>query len=222
MAKERKKGDGLSKTLDLYRNIAVAINSFPREEKISVKDLAERANVHWSTAKKALFFFNKIEPLVPKFELIENLRFQVKEKPSAIDAVEGIFESQEMRILTKMMLTEATDQEKARKLNEMLTAEERSFLSDLIEKGYVNSINGNYYLSTRGQSLGSMGLRKIVELNIPLPWEIEARTPEERLRPPSRLLKTHRYKITSPNAPKPIYKRQILFGEESKWKSYIS
>ncbi len=225
MSEEKTKdarAQGLGKTLDIYRNIAVAINSFPREKKISVKDLAEKANVHWNTAKKALVFFSRISPLVPRFELMENHRFEVKEKPSAMDAAEGIFESQQMRILTKMMLAEVTESEKARKLDKVLTTEERSFLADLIEKGYVNSINGSYYLSKRGQSIGSMGLRKIVELNVPLPWDVEARSTGRKMRQPPRLQKPRRYASPSRNLPKPIYKQQPRLPRESKWKSYIS
>ena len=219
MLKERTKRE-LSKTLDIYRNVAVAISSFPKGEKTSIKDLAEKANVHWNTAKKALIFFHKIGPLVPRFEIIEEtLRFEVKEKPSAIDAVEGIFESREMRILTKMMLAKVTEPEKAKKLDSVLTTAERSFLAALIERGYVNSINGNYYLSKRGQSIGSMGLRKIVELNIPLPWETERRQLEMKRRHPSRLQEMHRYKKTL-NAPKPIFTQPSRQPDKTKF--YVS
>lgn len=212
----------LGKTLDIYRKLAIAINSFPKEEKISVKDLAEKAGVHWNTAKKALLFFHKIAPLIPNFELASNLRFRVVEKPHAIEAVEGIFESKEMRILTKMMLREATEPQKAlhaHAVKEVITLEEQSVLPNLIEKGYVNSINGCYYLSERGQSLGSMGIRKIVDLNIPLPWEVQTTAPIQKVRPVLR-----RPKMLVPEVPKSIYPRQIpLRQEKSKWSvSYIS
>lgn len=208
----------LGKTLDIYRKLAIAINSFPSEETISVKDLAEKAGVHWNTAKKALLFFYKIAPLIPEFDLTSNLRFRVMEKPRAIEAVKGIFQSSEMRILTKMMLTEATEPQKAMRARKLITAEERSVLPDLIEKGYVNSINGKYYLSKRGQAIGSMGIRKIVDLNIPLPWEIQAGAPVHRVG-----LVSRRPKLLSPNVPKPTYPHPIPLGsEKSKWKNYIS
>lgn len=204
--------EGLGKTLDMYRNVAIVINSYPKGEKISVQDLAEKAKVHWNTAKKALIFFHKIAPLVPKFEMVEDLRFRVKEKPSAMDAVEGIFESQEMRILTKMMLLGIVDIEKASKLNAHLKPEERSYLANLIEKGYVNSINGNYYLSKRGQSIGSMGLRRIVNLNIPLPWETGSQSVETKIKHPLHLKKSI-YKSPTLNAPKPIFKHSFPKSE---------
>jgi len=208
----------LGKTLNIYRKLAIAINSFPREENISVNDLAEKAGVHWNTAKKALLFFYKIAPLIPKFQLISNLRFRVMQKPHAMAAVEGIFESKEMRILTKMILVKATEPQEARKMKDILTTEERSVLSNLIEKGYVNSVNGKYYLSKRGQSVGSMGIRKIVDLNIQLPWETQIGVPVSESKPiPPRVLErpTHvPHSIYPPQAP--------LRSEKSKWKTYIS
>ena len=107
---------------------------------------------------------------MPKFQMREG-EFRVVSKPDALQAVEGLFESTEMRLLTKMMLLNAIDSEKAQKFDDILTTEERAILSQLIERGYVNCIEGRYYLSLQGQTLGSMGLSKIVKLNIPLPWE---------------------------------------------------
>lgn len=212
----------LGKTLNMYRNIAIAMNSFQLKESVSVKDLAKKAQVHWNTAKKALLFFHKIGPLIPKFQLGSNLRFRVEEKPDAMAAVEGVFESKEMKILTQMMLAEATESQKARRFSDTLTEEERSILPSLIDKGYVNSINGRYYLSKRGQSLGSMGIRRIVELNIPLPWEKRlVISTSERISPRPQLGK---YVVPPINVPPPINfpwsdarPQNMWLLERSKW-----
>jgi len=213
----------LGKTLEIYRKIAIAINSFPRGKNVSVKDLAEKANVHWNTAKKALLFLNSIAPLIPEFELETDLEFRIQKKPNALKAVEGIFESKEMRILTKMMLAEATEPRKAGKLKDILTPDERNGLTGLIERGYVNSINGNYYLSKRGQSVGSMGIRRIVELDIPLPWEqVKPPIQKSRIHAPSRL-KSTKYHFPSPRTPRTIYSPSISpLSEKKKWTSYTS
>lgn len=173
----------LGKTLDTYRNLAVTLNSFPKEKEITIKDLAEKAQVHWNTAMKALLFFHQVSPIIPKFKLRSSLKFQIVEKPGAMEAVEGIFDSGEMRILTKIMLHKATNPANAQKMNKMLSEDEKHLLPDLIERGFVNSTEGCYYLSKRGQSLGSLGLQKIVELGIPLPWEkeLEEHTPKTPL-----------------------------------------
>lgn len=171
----------LGKTLNIYRQLAIAMNSFPRERDVSIRDLAEAAQVHYNTAKKALLFFHQIDSVIPKFQ-IEESGFRVVSKPNALEAVEGIFESLEMRIVTKMMLSNAIDSDKAQKLDEVLTEEERNMLPKLIEKGLVNSFEGRYFLSSRGLSLGSMGLSRIVRLNIPLPWENRATQPQREVR----------------------------------------
>jgi len=164
----------IGKMLNIYRELAIALNSFPEGTALSIKDLAEKAQVHYNTAKKALLFFYWIDPLIPKFKM-QGRSFKVVSKPNALEVVEGLFESLEMRVLTKMMLLEATDADRARKLDDILTEEEKSILPRLIERGYVNSIEGLFFLSQRGQALGSMGLSQIVKLNIPLPWENKAR-----------------------------------------------
>jgi len=175
----------LGKTLNIYRELAISMNSFQKTSRVSVRDLAKKADVHYNTAKKALLFFHQLNSVVPKFEIEESF-FRVTTKPSALEAVEGIFESLEMRILTKMMLVMATDSDKAQKLDDLLMKAERKILPKLIERGFINSIEGRYFLSKRGVSLGSMGLSRIVKLNIPLPWETQAR----HLRRPRQLSKT--------------------------------
>ena len=162
--------DNIGKTLNIYRELAIALNSFPKGKTLAIKDLAEKAQVHYNTAKKALIFFRQVDSVIPKFQ-IEKGAFRVTAKPNALEAVEGLFESLEMRVLTKMMLVNAVAAGEARKLDDLLTNEEKSILPTLIERGYVNSNEGQYFLSTRGQSLGSMGLSRIVKLDIPLPWE---------------------------------------------------
>jgi len=163
----------LGKTLNIYRELAISMNYFKKAEKVSIRDLAEKADVHYNTAKKAIFFFHQLGSIIPKFEIEESC-FRVVSKPNAFEATEGIFESPEMRILTKMMLLRVVDSEKARKLDDLLTKAEREMVSKLIERGLINSIEGKYFLSKRGISLGSMGLSRIVKLNIPLPWENQA------------------------------------------------
>lgn len=170
--------ESIGKLLNIYRELAITLNSFPKGATLSIKDLAEKAQVHYNTAKKALFFLYQIDSLIPKFKM-QGKSFRVISKPDALDVVEGLFESLEMRVLTKMMLVEATAPERAQKLVDILTEEEKNMLPKLIELGYVNSIDGRFFLSQRGQSLGSMGLNRIVKLNIPLPWENRARLAQE-------------------------------------------
>jgi len=174
--------ENLGKTLNIYRELAIALNSFPKGRTLSIKDLAEKAQVHYNTAKKALIFFHQVESVVPKFQVQEG-EFRVVSKPDALKAVEGLFESLDMRVLTKMMLVNAIDSDKALKLDDLLTEEERGILPTLIERGYVNSIEGQYFLSSRGQSLGSMGLSRIVKLDIPLPWENRTSPSQREVQP---------------------------------------
>lgn len=161
----------LGKTLETYRRISIALNSFPSEEKVSIKELAAKAQVHWNTAKKALLFFNILRPMIPQFHIESESKFRITKKPSAVKAVEGIFESPEMRVVVKLLLKDALKEETALKAGEFLTGEEKQIIQELISKGFVNSIEGHFYLSTRGQSLASIGMRKLVELGINLPWE---------------------------------------------------
>lgn len=161
----------LGEALETYRRLAIALNVFPKNREISIKELADQANVHWVTARKALVFFDLVKTIIPKFELTPSFKFQVIERPSALEAVDGIFESSEMRILTKMMLCRATSPESARSLNEILKKQEFAALERLTSKGFVNVVEGRYYLSRRGISFGSVGLKRITDLGIPLPWE---------------------------------------------------
>ncbi len=61
----------VGKTLQKYLEIAVALNSFPLNETFTVYQLAEKAGVHYMTAKKALVFFARTMPQVPNFELVK-------------------------------------------------------------------------------------------------------------------------------------------------------
>lgn len=200
--------ENIGKTLNIYRQLAIAMNLFPKERKASIKDLAELTKVHYNTAKKALLFFHQLNSVIPKFE-IEDVGFKVVSKPDAMEAVEGIFESLEMRVLTKMMLLRAIDSDKAQKLEDVLTEEEKNILPKLIERGYVNSIEGRYFLSPRGRSLGSMGLSRIVKLNIPLPWENQAGPPTPKM--PSWAI-TMRLPKTEPEL---VLPRCFALGKES-------
>ena len=62
---------------------------------------------------------------------------EIVENMEAIDFVDKLFESEQMRAVTKLMLLD------------------------------------NTLLSPRGQSMASMGMKKLVELGIRLPWEPE-------------------------------------------------
>ncbi len=61
----------IGKTLQKYLEIAVTLNSFPLNETFTVNQLAERAGVHYMTAKKALLFFKTTIPQVPNFKLVK-------------------------------------------------------------------------------------------------------------------------------------------------------
>ncbi len=63
--------DDLPPNLQRYFDIALAMNQFDVGETFTVQELADVADVHWNTAKKALAFFaaiQKIDP--PKIRLI--------------------------------------------------------------------------------------------------------------------------------------------------------
>lgn len=176
----QKRVDDLGKTLETYRKIAIALNSLPKDQKISIEDLAGKAKVHWNTAKKALFLFSALNKMSPEFRMESQSKFRIIKKPRAMDAVEGIFESLEMRILVKLFLANAVEEKNARKDNEFLGDDEKRVLQELVSRGLVNSIEGRFYLSKRGQSLASIGMRELAKLGIELPWEesIKKRSPE--------------------------------------------
>jgi hypothetical protein len=168
---DQKLTEDLGETLKTYYHLALALNSFQKGQEISIRELAERAKVHWSTAKKAMLFFELVKPVMPKFELSQDFKLKLVQKQDSFEAVEGIFSSLEMRILTKMMLCKATNLENARPLVEILNQKEIEILPQLISRGYINSTDGRYYLSRRGANMGSLGLKKLIETGIPLPWQ---------------------------------------------------
>jgi len=167
----RRSDSELGKTLEIYRKVSIALNTFPRNEEISIEDLAKKAGVHWNTARKAVLLFNSINKISPRFRMVSKSKFRITEKPNAMSAVEGIFESLEMRILVKLILLNATEERTASKVTEFLEDKEKQILQELISKGFVNSIEGRFYLSKRGQSLASVGMRELAELGIDFPWE---------------------------------------------------
>lgn len=176
--------DILGETLAKYQEIALIMNSFPTQKKNSIEELAEKANVHWNTAKKALAFFLLSEPILPCFRIDKDFRFTILEKPRAIDAVNVIYESDEMRVITKMMLKKITNKQRGLKIEELknLIYNDISTVYSLLEKGYINSEDGVFYLSFRGKILGNTGIKKILELGLSLPWEEKSReiTPNVR------------------------------------------
>ncbi len=165
--------EDLGKVLESYQRIAVSLNGFQENQSISVNELAGSARVHWSTAKKALLFFDAIKTIIPDFELSPDARmkFRIIAKSSAFKAVKSIFGSLEMRVLTKMMLCRAMDPENARSFKEVLEPQEFEVLPELISRGFVNSLEGLYYLSRRGISIGGLGLKKLIDSGIQLPWQ---------------------------------------------------
>ncbi len=63
--------DDLPPMLQRYFDIALAMNRFNVGETFTIQNLADAADVHWNTAKRALVFFaaiQKIDP--PKIKLI--------------------------------------------------------------------------------------------------------------------------------------------------------
>ncbi len=169
--------DILGETLAKYQEIALIMNSFPFQKKNSIEELAEKADVHWNTAKKALAFFLLSEPILPRFRIDKDFRFTILEKPRAIDAVNIIYESDEMIIITKMMLKKITDKQKGLKMEELksLGYNDISAVYSLLEKGYINSEDGVFFLSFRGKILGNTGIKKILDLGLSLPWEENSR-----------------------------------------------
>ena len=162
----------LGETLLKYQEIALLLNSFPTSKQISVEELAEKAEVHWNTAKKALVFFSLSEPILPHFEIDDDFRFTILKKPHALDVVNIIYNSYEMRIITKMMLknmVKKTNGLKMKELKNYLTSQEIYMIHSLIEKGYINSEDGVFYLSLRGKILGNDGIIKLLDLGIPIP-----------------------------------------------------
>ena len=153
------------------------MNSFPFQKNNSIEELAEKADVHWNTAKKALAFFLLSEPILPRFRIDKDFRFTILEKPRAIDAVNIIYESDEMIIITKMMLKKITDKQKGLKMEELksLGYNDISAVYSLLEKGYINSEDGVFFLSFRGKILGNTGIKKILDLGLSLPWEENSR-----------------------------------------------
>jgi len=161
-------------TLTKYAKVALALNRFPEKKVIPVDALAEEADVHWNTAKKALLFFYKIKPIMPDLVIEENSKFTVFNKPTAMESIDTLFSSLEMRITTKMLLSKMTSKRRGLKkyeLSDLLEKIEIEKIHKLIEKGLVNSEEGYYYLSSKGIILGNIGVKELTNLGIPLPWE---------------------------------------------------
>lgn len=164
----------LGETLLKYREIATIMNSFPLDQEISVDQIAEVANVHWKTAKKALAFFCLSKPIIPDFTIDNNFKIRIVKKPQAMKAIDIHFESDLMKILTKMLIKKMINLKRGLTIDLMklfLLKQEIGFIPSLIEKGYINSEEGVYYLSERGKIIANMGIQKITDMGYQLPWD---------------------------------------------------
>ena len=88
-----------------------------------------------------------------------------------------MYESDEMRVITKMMLKKITNKQRGLKMEELknFIYNDISTIYSLLEKGYINSENGVFFLSFRGTILGNTGIKKILDLGLSLPWEEKSR-----------------------------------------------
>jgi predicted transcriptional regulator len=175
MALENTFEEELGNTLSKYAQVAISMNRFPEKTPISIREIAEEAKIHWNTTKKALIFFESIAPIIPKFEFIENKgKIQLLKKPKAIIALNKLFSSMEMKITTKMMMEKITSKDRGAKMKDLikfLEEKEVKYLTNLLQKGLINSEEGRFYLSSKGKLIGNLGIKKLVNLGTLLPWE---------------------------------------------------
>lgn len=89
--------------------------------------------------------------------------------PGKYDVVNFIFESDEVRIATKLMRAKATNETCAvDPIKANLSKHEVEFLSSMISKGYVKFAAGTEmcFLTLRGKLVANMGMKKLVEMNL--------------------------------------------------------
>jgi len=84
-----------------------------------------------------------------------------------------VFQSPQMRALTKMSVFEATAAKKAKDWDELkLTRDEIEILPKLAENDWIQKTHENkIFLTKKGASLASFGIKRLVELEVPLPWD---------------------------------------------------
>jgi len=201
--------------LSKYYQVALTLNRFPENTHISIDDLAKQANVHWNTAKKALFFFDTVRLLIPEFTIDKNNKILINNKPRAVEALDKLFFSPEITITTKMLIGKLTSKERGmdvHHIKKILNQDEVKYLTILIQKGLVNSEEGRFYLSPKGMIIGNFGIRKLSELGIPLPWE-ETEAPQE-LRLSTRMAK--KGGLYEPSGW--VYEPSLSWGIKATWK----
>ena len=77
--------------------------------------------------------------------------------------IDKLFSSLELRLLTKMMVYGAVNVQNARTFKNILTPRELEVLPRVIEKKYVAVVDDKYYLTKRGASIASFGMKKLAE-----------------------------------------------------------
>jgi hypothetical protein len=105
---------------------------------------------------------------------------KLKEKIDYERVLKEVFQSPQMRAITKLRLAEAITPETAKRPEEFeLTNEERSILPLLAENNWIEKTHENkIFLTKSGVDLSAFGLKRLTELEVPLPWDPEPK-PEE-------------------------------------------
>lgn len=169
------------RNLQTYLQIAHTLNLLPLHKELTVDNLAQEAKVSWITARKALYFFHSLRPILPTISLTDQGGFQITEKASPWSAI-GALETPEIRVLAKLAILGVTKPEHAVYLTDILSQEEVSSLPGLVAEGMLASLeDGRYFLSSRGITIGATGLRRIMEMGIEIPPEIKEADPRRRM-----------------------------------------
>lgn len=201
-------------TLTKYFHVALAMNYFPENSEISIEELADTAQVHWNTAKKAMMFFGAVKPIIPDFKIESNSKIRIKKKPEAMLVLDAIFLSLEFKITAKMLLEKLTSKERGQDittLTRFLNHEELDYLPMLTQKGLVNTEEGFFYLSDKGSLVGNIGVKKIADIGIPLPWEEKANFQEINLKVRIKKPKQKR-KVTRNWVIKPRMNKELIYA----------
>ncbi len=79
--------------------------------------------------------------------------------------INSLYESWVMRISTALMVNKATSREKA--INpDRLPVNYKDNINDTILKGYVKSVTGRIYLTTKGKLIANRGMKELVDNNM--------------------------------------------------------
>ena len=95
-------------------------------------------------------------------DIQKDLMRQINLTKDLYQNIDSLFESWEMRISVALMANKATSRNRAIDPQALPKRYENS-VTDPIERGYVNSINGRVYLTTRGALIANHGMMKLVE-----------------------------------------------------------